>query len=183
MKANGKGQERFVFFINGSKNICVEFEVIFLIDRTPFELLVGAKGYQLAFILKVQKGFKTELPDHIYHEICKILNLKYSKDHFSSAKFLSILDENAPTQCSRHQVQPHEVAFYKREEIPESEKIYFCGWNDHQADGRIARNFEKTRELLGEAVADFCEKNNISSMWSAVPHDRKNYTFPLGFPS
>lgn len=183
MKANEKGQEKFTFSIAGSQNIRVEFEVIFLIDRVPFELLVGAKGYHLAFVLKVWNGFKTELPEHIYYQICEILHLKYSENHFSSATFLGILDQQAPTHCSRRQVQPHEVAFYKKAEIPESEKIYFCGWNNHQADGKTARNFDKTRSLLGVAVAEFCKKNNISSMWSAVPRDRKNYTTPPGFTS
>lgn len=183
MKRIGKFQEKFEFPIHGSNDIIVYFEVIFLIDRAPFELLIGARGYTLAFILQVKSGFRTELSDEIYYQICEILNLNYSKNHFSSAKFLDTLDCAAPTHCSPLRVQPHEVAYYKKREIPECEKIYFLGWNDHQLDGRTARNFQKTRELLGDAVADFCEKNNISSLWTDIPNERKDYCTPPGFIS
>lgn len=182
MKRTNKLQEKFCFPIRGSGHTVVHFEVIFLIDRSPFELLIGAKGHTLAFILQIWTGFWTELPDEIYYQICEILNLNYSKDHFSSAKFLDTLDCAAPTHCSSVHVQPHEIAYYKKE-IPECEKIYFLGWNDHQLDGRKARNFQKTRALLGDAVADFCERNNISSLWTDIPHEKKDYCPPPGFTS
>lgn len=182
MKRTGKFQEKFEFPIHGSNDTIVYFKVIFLIDRTPFELLIGARGYTLAFILQVRNGFRTDLPSDIYYRICEILKLNYSENHFSSAKFLGTLDCAAPTRCSPLRVQPHEIAHYKRE-IPESEKIYFLGWNDHRLDGRRARNFQKTRALLGDTVAYFCEKNNISSLWTDIPNERKDYYTPPGFIS
>lgn len=54
------------------------------------------------------------------------------------------------------------------------DKIYFCGWNDHQKDGRQARNFDKTEYFLGKKVAEYCRENNISSLWSDIPRDENN---------
>lgn len=176
MKQTKKLQEKFSFEIN---RVC--FQVIFLIDRTPFQLLIGIADYSLAFVLEVQRGFKTELPDIIYYQICKILNLKYSEDHFSSAKFLRELDSQVPDHCTPYHVEPHEIAPYYKRDIPDSEKIYFLGWNNHLADGKKARNIEKTRLLLGDTVADFCEKNNISSLWTDIPRETKKYFNPPGF--
>lgn len=175
MRNSHKVREKWDFRIKD-----VVFEVIFLIDRTPFELLVGAKGHRLAFVLDVTDGFRAELSDVIYFEICKILNLNYSINHFSSAKFLAELDRSTPPKCTPRIVQPHEIAYYKRN-IPEGDKIYFLGWLDHTEDGRMTRNIEKTRRLLGDAVADFCAKNNISSRWTDQPQDRKDYYNPPGF--
>ena len=175
MRRVNKPHEKFEFCIKETY-----FEVIFLMDRTPFELLIGVRGHPLAFILEVKSGFKTELPDRIYYQICEILNLSYSEDHFSSAKFLREIDSHAPQRCSPIRVQPHEIARYKPN-IPDNEKIYFLGWNDHLIDGKRAQNFEKTRAILGDAVADFCIKNNISSLWTHIPRKTRNYSDPPGF--
>lgn len=175
MMNNGKSQEKFRFVINR-----VEFESIFLIDRNPFELLVGVRAHQFAFTLEIRKGFVTTLPDDVYYKICEILQLSYSEDHFSSFKFLSEIDRAIPLCCSPNRVQPHEVAYYKRN-VPECEKIYFYGWNDHLKDKRDAQNFEKTRLLLGDKVADFCRENNISSMWTDRPSDAVTYYDPPNF--
>lgn len=174
-----KMQEKFKFQINK-----VIFEAIFLADRHPFELLIGVKEHQFAFVLQVRQtrnGFITELPDNIYYRICDILKLSWSKDHFSSYAFFQRVDAAIPHCCSNNSVEPHEIAYYKKRDIAEDEKIYFCGWNDHIADGRKARNFGKTRLLLGDAIAEFCRKNNISSMWTDVKKERMKYGKPPGF--
>lgn len=177
MKAEKKYQEKFDFVIN-----CVRFEAIFLIDRTPFELLIGAQSSygRFATILLVERGFRTELSDNDYYQICKILNLSYSENHFTSAKFLTELDNQVPSKCSSVCVQPHQIARYKND-IPDSEKIYFLGWNNHLVDKRKARNFDKTRKLLGDSVADFCIKHNISSCWTDNPKEKEPYLYPPGF--
>lgn len=174
MKAKGKPREKFQFAINH-----IRFEVIFLIDREPFELLVGVREKQFAFILQVMRGFMTELPENVYFNLCEILELNFSDNHFSSVAFLQDIDAAVPLKCSQDSVQPHEIAYYKRDVLDEN-KIYFCGWNDHLADGRKAHNFEKTRKWLGVEVANFCIKNNISSMWTDNPQECKNYVDPQG---
>lgn len=173
MKKVQKERESFSFEINH-----VVFDVIFLIDRSPFELLVGVRGHNLAFTLFVRKGFATSVSSQVYAEICRILQLNYADDHFSSFRFLQELDRQSPHRCTANSVEPHQIARFKKN-VPESEKIYFCGWNDHQKDGRKAQNFEKTEKWLGKEVADYCRKNNISSMWTDDPNGRVKYQKPF----
>lgn len=177
MKQEKKYQEQFSFFLAGA-----EFEVIFLIDRTPFELLIGIKGTQLAFILTVKPYFiVAAIPDNIFKELKKYLKLSYGLTEFTSKDFLHRLESSAPIKCSSEIVQPHQVAKYKKDSIPDPQKIYFLGWNNHLKDGRNARNIWKTRSICGDAVANFCEKNNISSMWSDQIKDTKRYSSPPGY--
>lgn len=80
-----------------------------------------------------------------------------------------------------YNVQPHEIARYKREElmgVPDSDKVYFYGWNNHLKDKKKAQNIEKTRILCGDRVADYCQRNNISSMWVAQITKHRNYHPP-----
>lgn len=175
MRAQKRARDQFNFTYNK-----LEFDVIFLVDRTPFELLVGVKKRQFAFALQLERNFYTNIPNEIYYQLCRLLDLNYDKNKFSSSVFLQYIDEHTPEKCRKKMVEPHEIAYYKRD-IPESDKKYFCGWNDHLADGRRARNFDKTRALLGDAVADFCLRNNISSMWTDVCKDRLEYKDPPHF--
>lgn len=176
MRKNKKTRERFEFAYNR-----IYFEVIFLIDRQPFELLIGIIGHRLAFVTKMEPGFiVVPIPDEVYYQLLEILNLQAADEHFTSYTFWAIVGRNCPVRCTGQVVQPHRVAEYKRNALPDDEResIYFVGWNDHVADGRKARNFEKTRLLLGDEVADYCKANNISSMWSPFPRDRNNYHDP-----
>lgn len=177
MKRERKFQEQFSFCLAGA-----EFEVIFLIDRTPFELLIGIKGTRLAFILTVKPYFNVAaIPDNIFKELKKYLKLSFGLTEFTSKDFLYRLESSTPSKCSCEIVQPHQVAKYKRDAIPDPQKIYFLGWNNHLRDGRTARNIWKTRKICGDSVADFCERNNISSMWSDQVKDTKRYTPPPGY--
>lgn len=174
MLRNKKKQETFSF-IYGK----IKFEVIFLIDRNPFEMLIGAIGQPLAFILKIHPGFNIELiPNDKFFKLCKILNLIYGKQRFTSWMFLDHLNTNIPNHITKDIVQPHAIARYKSNSIPDNEKIYFIGWNNHLKDKRFARNFEKTKLLMGDDVADYCMRRNISSMWSSMPRESINYFTP-----
>ena len=55
MMRQGIVREAFNFTING-----VTLKSIFLIDRKPFELIVGVVGTQFGFIIKLYKGFTAE---------------------------------------------------------------------------------------------------------------------------
>lgn len=176
MRHKGKTQEKFSFKIKH-----ITFEVIFLIDRSPFELLIGVVGEQLAFTLEMGTGFKVPfLPDDVFRTIRDLLKLNPSGESFTSFKFLRELDSSSPACCTTYRVQPHEVARYKSD-IPDEKKIYFIGWNDHQLDKRHAQNFAKTRKLMGDDVADFCEAHNISSRWSDKKRDAVQYKEPSGY--
>lgn len=75
-------------------------------------------------------------------------------------------------------VQPHEIAIYKQSNVPEADKIYFCGWKIYAASERNARNFRKTKKWLGDEAYAFCKRNNISSCWTDVSVKRVDYYSP-----
>lgn len=176
MKKQGKTKEKYTFSINR-----VEFEAIFVINKVPFELLVGTIGYDIAFVLEVRPVFQTEMPMDKYYEILSVLQLRGASHNFTVYSFLDRLDRAAPPFCSSHIIEPHEVARYYKSETSEDKKIYFFGWNDHIKDKKQAQNFKKTRERLGDDVADFCQRNNISSRWTDKPKKSKKYFDPPEF--
>lgn len=174
MRKSGKLREKFHFSF---KNI--KFTIIFLIDRSPFELLIGAVGTQWATVLTMSNGFNiTGMADKDFFELRNLLNLNSKKfsEPFSSWTFIKIIESYAPAQCSSYIFQPHDIAKYKLSD--NDKKIYFIGWNDHIKDKRNAQNFDKTERLLGKNVADFCRENNISSMWSEIPSEHVSYIPP-----
>lgn len=169
--------DKFKFLYNQ-----VEFEVIVLIEREPFELLFGVIGHNYSFVLKLLKGYELEnLPDEVFFKLCDILKLKPSKEGLTSFKFLRYVAERIPNHYSGRRPQPHEVAKYKKKDIPEAEKIYFCGWQFYTSENRHARNFEKTREWLGEEAYLFCKEHDISSCWTDKIGKRKNYYTPQDY--
>lgn len=83
MKENDIQQEQIKFSYNS-----VKFDVIFLIDRTPYELLFGIVDYNYSFILKMYKGYQLEnIPEKVFRDLCRILNLKAGKEGLTSFKF------------------------------------------------------------------------------------------------
>lgn len=175
MSKNNVGMDKFSFTYNE-----VEFEVIFLINRDPYELLFGVIDRNFSFILYLDKEFKlSTLPDQTFYELCRILNLKPGKETFTSFKFLKFFSDHLPARYSGNKIEPHEIALYKSKEVPESHKIYFHGWRTYGPDSVYsAQNFEKTREFLGEEAYQFCKRNNISSRWSDEPKERRDYYTP-----
>lgn len=174
----GKNQatiDQFTFTFNK-----VEFEVLVFTDRVPFQLLFGVLDKNFSFILELKAGYQlSSLSDQEFYTLCRILNLKPGKGSFTSSEFLQFFASRIPTHFSGKRVQPHEVAKYKAKDVPESEKIYFCGWKTYGPDSpHSAKNFEKTKEFLGESVYRFCKENNISSRWTAEPSKRKDYSSP-----
>lgn len=174
----GKNQvtiDQFTFMFNK-----VEFEVLVFTDRVPFQLLFGVLDKNFSFILELKAGYQlSSLSDQEFYMLCRILNLKPGKGSFTSSEFLRFFASQIPTHFSGKRVQPHEMAKYKAKDVPESEKIYFCGWKTYGPDSlHSAKNFEKTKEFLGESVYHFCKENNISSRWTAEPGKRKDYSSP-----
>lgn len=160
----------------------VEFEVIILIERDPFELLFGVIDHNYSFILKLSGGYNLEsLPDEVFFKLCDILKLKPSKEGLTSFKFLRYVAERIPNHYSGLRPQPHEVAQYKKKDILEAEKIYFCRWQFYTSQNRHARNFEKTREWLGKDAYLFCKEHNISSCWTDKAGKRKDYYTPQDY--
>ncbi len=174
MKNHDKKQDGFSFQYNK-----VRFDVVFLMDRTPFELLFGVLDHNFTFVLKMYQGFKLEaIPDEVFYKLCEILNLKPGKGSFTSWDFLKYFASKIPQHYSGKEILPHEIALYKRNKIEEKNKIYFKGWIRHNTDGKHARNLEKTKELLGEEAYLICRKYNISSCWSDQKEDYTRCSLP-----
>lgn len=165
MAQNKKDMEQFQVTIND-----VVFDCILNIGPKPFELMVGAINYNFSCILYVKNHFITELSNADYYKICDILDLHYSTNHFTSSKFLEHIDKSLPRKASDKVVKPQDVARYKACTLSSSDReegFIFCGWLRHEGQNNgHARNIEKTRALLGNRVADFCQEHDISSKWT-----------------
>lgn len=174
MRKNHAKVDKFKFIYNK-----VDFEVIVLIDRTPFELLFGVIDHNFSFALKLRKGFILDgMSDDVFYKLCDILKLKPSKQTFTSFMFLKYVAKQIPRTYSKVKIQPHEIGKYKTDKVAESDKIYFKGWITHTNDGKEARNFEKTKEFLGDEAYIYCVENNISSRWGVKPTERVDYYPP-----
>lgn len=162
----------------------VEFEVIVLIERSPFELLFGVIGYNYSFSLTLRAGYELqELPDEVFYKLCDILNLKPGRESLTSYKFLKYVAKRIPARYSKTKIQPHEIAKYKQRNIDDAHKIYFYGWKFYEGSERNAKNFEKTKKWLGDEAYEFCKRNNISSCWTHIDLKRKDYYSPQEYLS
>lgn len=174
MNANHIEKEHYCFDYNRFR-----FDVVFSIMNICYEILVAIHTENWGCVLSMNKNYFVEMNSKDYNDLCRILNLNWRKDHFNSALFLRLLSENSPRQSTRQGVDYTELRRYlPYRHVDEEDKIYFCGWNDHQKDRRQARNFDKTEFFLGKAVAEYCRENNISSLWSDIPRDERQLTNP-----
>ena len=175
-KSNNKERDRFLFTFNN-----VEFDVIVVLDKTPFELLVGALYRNWACTMKMLPGYDVTMDDKDFFELCRILNLQAGKDSFLSSHFISYMANHCPKECSSEIVNPKHYARHmsSRKNIEDSEKTVFRGWIE-QRNGRTARNYSKTEEYFGKKIADFCRERNISSVWT-YPTEA-NYSDDIDLP-
>lgn len=174
MKANNIEKEHYFFNYNGFK-----FDVILSMANIGYEILIAIHTHNWGCVLKMSNDYVIEVPDDIYFSLCNILHLNWNQNHFNSAAFLQLLSKNSPKHSNRQGVSYKELRNYlSYRHVDEEEKIYFCGWNDHIKDKRTAHNFDKTEFYLGKKVADYCRKNNISSLWSNIPRDERKVTNP-----
>lgn len=174
MKSKNIEKEHYHFNFNNFR-----FDVILSIANIGYEILVAIHDSNWGCVLKMNSSFFVEVPDDAYFKLCKVLQLNWNKDHFSSAVFLQLLSDNSPRKSNCQGVDYKElIAYLPYRHVDEESKIYFCGWNDHQRDNKNARNFDKTEFYFGKSVADYCRKNNISSMWSDIPREEKIVTKP-----
>lgn len=174
MKINNIEKEHYNFDFNGFR-----FDVILSMISNGYEILVAIHTENWGCVLEMNNNYVIEVPDNVYFSLCEILNLNWSEDHFNSAAFLRLLSENSPRISNRQGVDYRELRDYlPYRHVDEEDKIYFFGWNDHTKDKRKAHNFDKTEFYLGKEVADYCRKNNISSLWTDIPRNEQNVTKP-----
>lgn len=174
MKNNGIDKEHYTFVFNG-----FTFDVIISIVSIGYEILVAIHTQNWGCVLNMDYNFNVEMPNNDYYTLRDILNLNWSINHFNSSGFLKLLSEQAPRRSNKCGVKYTELRKYTNyRHIDEEDKIYFCGWNDHRKDKRKAHNFDKTEFYFGKTVADYCRKNNISSLWSNISRDEKIVSKP-----
>jgi hypothetical protein len=124
-------------------------------------------------------NFNTTFDDQTYYALRHVLELNTSNSSLSSFAFLRLLSAHAPKQSKCVIVLVSELRFFaKSNNIDESEKIYFKGWNPHTSDKRQARNFDKTEFYFGKKIADYCRMHNISSIWTSNPQEEHEYINP-----
>lgn len=177
MRSNNKSLEQFEFTYRN-----ITFDCIIDIDANPFEMMIGARGNNFACILYIRTGFVTEMSDNDYRNLCKLLHLNWNENHFSSFLFLSFLDKHIPPDSSPSPVPIEMIIPFRAARLTEAERsegYIFAGWLTHKGKNNgHARNINKTRQLLGDAVAKYCEKNDISSKWTSNEDRRQSLTFP-----
>lgn len=165
----------------------VNFDAVFDISTSPYELLLGAINHQWASVVSIRPGYIASMPDEDFYALRTLFELKQGKGEFNSSIFLTHIADHAPTRCTLEQV-PLPLMRRLRPVQPDHDGIIrdvFIGWNDHLADGRIARNFDKTERYFGKTKADFCRKRNISTMWTyqGSGRDKESTDYlPPGFP-
>ncbi len=180
MRRHDQDIDEFYFSYNS-----IHFHAILDIGTVPFQLLLGTVSHNWACVLEIGVGYLTSMGTSDFMKLCDILHLKPGKGKFTSFVFLKYIDTHAPTSCSQKPVQPSHIMPFRKKYIKSSDepnKTIFYGWNDHKFDGKSARNFDKTRLFLGDKVADFCIKHNISSLWTTPDKaSEKAITYPAGY--
>lgn len=149
----------------------VSFDVYFFIDGSPFVLLFGARGYNVAFEVNVERGFEINprMSSDDYKALCAALGLVYDPDKpFSPKAFFETFSKHIPTAVpTNHAVRPQDVVRFRRD-VEEADKVYYCGWRDNTVRGETVteKNLRKTRELLGQKAYERCKAKNLSTCWT-----------------
>jgi hypothetical protein len=163
----------------------VTFDVLFLIDESPFSLMFGAKGHNVSFEFKVGPGFTVTptIPNEVYRALCKALGLTFDPTNpFRISTFLEDFSTAVPSLLgTKSKAKPQDVARHRRH-VEDSDKIYFCGWRDNtkRSEHVTPKNLQKTRELLGEAAYSSCKARNISTCWTDHEDDEVEVKLELG---
>jgi hypothetical protein len=148
------------------------FEVIFIAEESPFELLLGAIGTTFGATILVHEGFRIDCqlnPDD-YRALCRVLQLTFDPTRtFKPADFFAHLNNDVPqtVDLTAGRVRPHDVVAYRRN-VDTSDGTYYCGWRDNTPAGnRVqASNLLKTLAVFGQRVHDTCRARNISTCWT-----------------
>lgn len=178
MMNNHLDKEHFAFNYSNQTIDC-----ILSFSNGHYELLVGIHALNYGFVVTIyQNGvgaYVAEITDNVYRDFCRVLNLSYRGDGFTSNTLLKLLSSHIPPASSGVKITYKTMRQYtKCRPVEESEKIYFKGWNNHVVDKNKAHNFDKTEFYFGKKVADYCRRNNISSLWTNIYRDETRYRNP-----
>lgn len=168
------GLTRYGFEVKYNENLI--FDVIFIAEGQPYQLLIGAKGWDKGFIVQVleKDDIKTFLDlEHLntLKEILGIQKGRYGK--FDTTTFFKVFCDNIPDYvANKSNIELNTLRKYKyKNDAEEDEGKYFSHWKDNKKTGDTVsdENLEKTKRLLGHEIYLFCKKYNISSCWTSKP--------------
>ena len=173
MREQGIERYKFNFRFNNFK-----FEAIYFIDDSPHILSFGIIEHNFYFEVEVRKGFNIGAYIDDINKFRKIMGLQYDENNpFHPSIFYDVFDEQIPQKANKKGIpKPHDIALH-RNDVMESEKIYFLGWLDNNKSGKKVQleNLEKTRKLLSYKAYLRCKEKNISSRWSPFSSDEKKF--------
>lgn len=165
------------------RNNKARLEIVFLIDEEPFALLIGVRSSApYSFELPVLPGYRVPMlfNQHLKPLMDGLGVESNPQSPFSTKDFLLDLNAHVPPAVKSRDLPTDLLASRAAASgVEESDKTYFLGWVAHN-DGKSVTdsNLDKTRRLLGSAIADRCERSNISSRWTAAEPDRRPVTEP-----
>jgi hypothetical protein len=165
MIANNSDREHFTV-----RYAQTTFDIIISLDTHPYQLLIGAKGYNnWASVMDISDDFEISMPDSDFYRLRSFLNLQSNGDKkFGSYIFLKYISDHVPSKCSKNPVQPYIMQKWYPEEtdkIDPQRRTVFYRWVDQTKNDRQAHNFKKTEFYFGKKVADYCRAHNITSQW------------------
>ncbi|WP_151199502.1 DUF6037 family protein [Cryobacterium sp. LW097] len=176
-----ESQERAFFRFDKGK---ARLEVVFLIDESPFVLLISVHGHGgLTFEVPVLPGFRvsTVMEKQQYAALCRALGLEWDPSKpFSPAAFFRELDGKVPSGIPVV-VPRSDVVGRRRMDVEESTKTYFIGWRKNIPTEHVSvRNLEKTLRLMGAVAHRRSRDGNFSSCWTDDSSRRGHDVLPPG---
>lgn len=149
------------------------FEGVFLTDCTPWQLGLACLTHNFALPFEVLKGYEASTYIHdtqaLNSLMAALVTGAASGRRFSTSNFLREIDMHLPAHVTaRDRAMPADTVRF-RSDVEEANKIFLCGWTAHPRDGKrhvTDRNLAKTRNLINQTTADWCERHNVSSCWT-----------------
>ena len=175
------GTERACFKVHHAP---LTFDCLLLTDIAPYEFALAAIGHpDLIFVFAVEPGYRidTDFGNALYGALADALQLgRNTGKKLIPGSFLEQIDAAIPADIQNTQaVTTADVLSVYRQHVEESDKIYFKGWLRNPNGKRVSpENLDKTKRCFGQRMRDNCDRQNISSCWSASPADEVTFRPP-----
>lgn len=162
MHKNNVTKTQFEFKINQ-----ITFDVAFFINKSPYQLLFGAKNHKCSFFVDVKNGFEISpiiTPSSAYSDLCSALDLKSNpKNPFSTKKFFEEFASKIPEQIQRK--NSSSIPKLTQSITDPNDFGIFSHWKVHTTQNVGKENLLKTQKAFGIEVMEFCKSQNVSSCW------------------
>ncbi|WP_272525270.1 DUF6037 family protein [Providencia sp. PROV196] len=165
MRKNNVTKTQFEFKINQ-----VTFDVAFFINKSPYQLLFGAKNHKCSFFVNVKNGFEISpiiTPSSAYKDLCTALSLKYDPENpFSPKKFYAEFANKIPNQIQSK--NSRSIPKLTQSITDLNDFGVFSHWKIHSIQHVKTKNLIKTEKAFGREVMEFCKNQNVSSCWKTT---------------